>query len=129
MACYKLTENDAKWVQFGEEQIFLGDVRDESNSTSMGVGYARYANGEFNAWTVTYDEVLIILNGSFGVEFDGRSVTAGPGEMIWLEAGTSLVYKANTEVLLVYVSYPVWGATDGSKANADLLRPVSPPNS
>jgi ethanolamine utilization protein EutQ (cupin superfamily) len=123
----QVTENEAKWAQFDASKIFLGDIMDETNSKSMGVGYARYDKGESNEWTVTYDEVLVILKGSFTVEFDNDSVTAGPGEIIWLEAGTPVVYKAIEEVRLVYVTYPVWGSTEGTKANAGALRAVSSP--
>jgi len=127
MACFKLTRDDATWVRFGEAKIFLGDVMDEARSTSMGVGYARYEQGESNAWTVTYDEVLVVLQGSFTVRFGHDAVTAGPGELIWLESGTSVVYQADTDVKLVYVTYPVWGSTEGTKASADVLRPIHAP--
>ena len=127
MACFKLTQDDAAWEQFGEAQIYIGDVLDEARSTSMGVGYARYAHGESNAWTVSYDEALIILGGTFTVEFGKDAVTAGPGELIWLEKGTSVVYRTDTEVTLVYVTYPVWGATEESKAASDVLRPIAAP--
>jgi ethanolamine utilization protein EutQ len=84
MACCKFTEHEAKWAQFSASKIFLGDMVDETNSPSMGVGYARYDKGESNEWTVTSDGVLVILKGSFTVESDTTSVTASPGEMIWL---------------------------------------------
>lgn len=127
MACFKLTEHDAAWSQFGESQIFIGDVAHKANSSSMGVDYIRYDKGEANAWAVTYDEVLVILRGSFTVEFDGDAVTAGPGESIWLESGTAVVYRANEETLLVGVTYPVWRSTDGTKAQADVIHAVSSP--
>ena len=36
-------------------------------------------------------------------------------------------FDASKEVRLVYVTYPVWGATEGTKANAGALRAVSSP--
>jgi ethanolamine utilization protein EutQ len=128
MACYKHNEKTAKWVQFGEAQIFLGDMLDAENSTTMGVGYARYDKGAANEWTLTYDEALIILQGRFSVEFDGQVVTADAGEIIWIEKGTSLTYRANEATVLVYVSYPVWGATEGShEQSVGVLRSVEYP--
>jgi ethanolamine utilization protein EutQ (cupin superfamily) len=127
MACFKLTQDDAAWAQFGEAQIYIGDVWDEARSTSMGVGYARWEQGEANAWTVSYDEVLIVVSGTITVQFGQESVTAGPGELIWLEKGTSVVYRGDTAAVVVYVTYPVWGATEESKAASDVLRPVGAP--
>jgi ethanolamine utilization protein EutQ (cupin superfamily) len=127
MACVTFTEHEAKWTQFSASKIFLGDIVDETNSQSMGVGYARYDKGESNEWTVTDDEVLVILKGSFTVESDTASVTAGPGEMIWLESGTPVVYKANEAVRLVDVTSPVWGSTEGTQATAGVLRAVRSP--
>ena len=124
MAGFKFTLDDAKWVQFDSSRIFLGEVVDETNSSSMGVGYARYDAGEANEWTLSYDEALIVLKGSFTVAVGDGEVSAGLGDVLWLEAGTSVVYKANEDAVLVYVSYPMWCSTKGTKANAALLRPV-----
>lgn len=127
MAGFKVTQEDASWVRFDSSRIFLGEVVDESNSTSMGVGYARYDGGESNDWTLTYDEALIVLSGSFSVAFGDGEVSAGPGEIIWIEAGTSVVYKAHEDTVLVYVSYPMWRSTEGTKSNAALLNPLNSP--
>lgn len=124
MARFKYTEQEATWAQVGGSQIFLGDVVDESTSASMGVGYGRYTKGESNEWTVTYDEVLVVHKGRFTVGFEGGAVTAGPGEIIWIESGTSVVYTAEEDAQLIYVTYPVWGATEAVEADSGKLRDV-----
>ena len=54
------TPNDAQtWYQPEGRRIFLGDVLDETNSDTLGLGFARYAPGQSNEWVVTYDEALI----------------------------------------------------------------------
>jgi ethanolamine utilization protein EutQ (cupin superfamily) len=126
MAIVKLTQDDAKWQRFGDHDIFLGDVVDDSRSRTMGVGYARYRAGERNEWTVDYDEALIVISGHFTVDApDGStSVTAGPGEIIWLDAKTPVVYTAEDAVVLAWVTYPVWSLTEGTKEQADVLQSV-----
>jgi ethanolamine utilization protein EutQ len=98
------------WYRRVDRRIFLGDVVDPGNSNSMTVGFARYAPGESNEWVVTYDEALIVTKGAFTVAAeDGRETTARAGEIIFLRAGTAVVYSAEDEgAELVYVTYPHW---------------------
>jgi ethanolamine utilization protein EutQ len=112
------------WLQSEDRRIYLGDVLDKSNSDTMGVGFARYAPGEANPWRVTYDEALIITDGSFTVTpTDGPAVTAGPGELIFLKNGTELVYSAGSAGAdLVYVSYPAW--SDVTAPYSDQFHPI-----
>jgi ethanolamine utilization protein EutQ len=104
------TEDVDAWFRRVGRKIFLGDVVDPSNSDSMTVGFAHYAPGESNEWVVTYDEVLIVTKGTFTVAAeDGQETTAGPGEVIFLRAGTAVVYSTKDEgAELVYVTYPHW---------------------
>jgi ethanolamine utilization protein EutQ len=103
------------WYRPGNRRIFLADVVDPGNGESMSVGFARYAPGESNAWTITYDEALIVTKGSFTVAAeDGRETTAGAGEIIFLRKGTAVVYSAKDEgAELVYVTYPHWSQALG----------------
>jgi ethanolamine utilization protein EutQ len=125
------TADDAEtWYRPGERQIFLGDVVDASSSDSMTVGFARYAPGESNEWTVTYDEALIITKGAFTVtSAEGVETTARPGEVIFLRTGTPVVYSAKEEgAELVYVTYPHWSSVpEASEAFARAFQPSDEP--
>ena len=53
--------------------------------------------------------------------------TAKAGEVIFMTAGTKVVYQAeedNTEV--VYVTYPHWSDAQRKSEHADLLKPFHP---
>jgi ethanolamine utilization protein EutQ len=64
----------------------------------MSVGFAHCEPGARNEWVVTYDEALIITRGAFTVtSADGIETTARPGEVIFLRAGTPVVYSAKEE--------------------------------
>lgn len=115
------------WFRPGDQEIYLGDVLDAENSEHLGVGFARYAAGEHNDWTITYDEALIVTRGRFTVEYSGGAETAGPGEVLFLRAGTELTYRADEDSELVYVAYPHWlEATQRSPhaAQMDAFRPA-----
>lgn len=115
-----------QWYQSNEQPIFLGDVLDDSNSTSMGAGFAQYDKGASNIWVVTYDEVLIIIKGVFSVKTATGTATARAGEIIFLTKGTELTYIAEEESELVYVSYPKWATAQQNSQHANLLDTFHP---
>ena len=116
------------WYRSGDRKIFLGHVLDPSNSESMSVGFARYAPGESNEWVVTYDEALIVTKGAFTVRSaDGVETTARAGELIFLHAGTSVVYSAPDEgAEIVYVTYPHWIQAQTASEHAALIDTFQP---
>ncbi|HEU4422834.1 MAG TPA: nuclear transport factor 2 family protein [Pilimelia sp.] len=122
------TPDDVKtWLRSGQRHVYIGDVLDETNSDSMGVGFARYAPGESNEWVVTYDETLIITSGVFSVTSQGERHTATAGQVIFLRAGTEVVYGAGDEgAELVYIMYPHPSRTDLATRHADLVATFQP---
>jgi ethanolamine utilization protein EutQ len=116
------------WDRSGPRRIFLSDVLDASNSDSMSVGFARYGPGETNAWVVTYDEALIVTRGAYTVTSeDGVETTARAGEVIFLRAGTPVVYSAKDEGAdVVYVTYPHWVDAQRRSEHASLLDTFQP---
>jgi ethanolamine utilization protein EutQ len=122
-----LTSSDPEvWYQPGDQRIFLADVLDPSNSDSMSVGFARYAKGEANAWTMAYDEALIITKGRFTVRHAGGEQSADAGEVLFLQNGTELVYQADEDTELVYVTHPHWMAATEKSAHAAQLEAFHP---
>jgi ethanolamine utilization protein EutQ len=121
-------EDVDNWYRPGEIKMLLGDVLDPSNSESMSVGFANYAPGASNEWVVTYDEVLIVTRGAFTVtSADGVETTARAGEVIFLRAGTPVVYSAKEEgAELVYVTYPHWSEAHAASEYAPFLDTFKP---
>lgn len=114
-------QDPTTWYQSEDRQIFLADVLDENTSDTMSVGFARYGKGAANEWTVTYDEALIITKGVFTVRSADGAKTARPGDVLFLTKGTKLVYQAEEDRELVYVTYPHWAeATRHSEHAAQL---------
>ena len=122
------TREDAKFFQYLDKEIFVGDVLDPSNSGHMSAGYYRnLKKGEKNEWVVTYDEVLVVTKGALTIRTADGSTTARAGEIIFLTKGTALAYEAgedDTEV--VYVSYPHWMDAQQQSEHAHLLGSYHP---
>lgn len=122
------TSEDAKFFQYLDREIYVGDVLDPANSAHMSAGYYRNKRkGERNAWVVTYDEVLVVTKGALTIRSAQGDKTARAGEIIFLKAGTRLAYEAaedDTEV--VYVSYPHWMDAQQHSEHAHLLNDYHP---
>lgn len=123
----KVSSNDGlSWYRRHDQNLRLADAIGEGDDAAMTVGFARYGAGEANPWTVAYDEALIITKGRFTVESEGRNTTARPGEVIYLRAGTDLIYRAEEECEVVYVTYPHWMPATERSQYADRLAEFQP---
>src|SRR5690606_23861346 len=101
-------EMPKEWYQPGDRPIYLADVLDDTSSSPMSVGFAKYAAGASNDWTLTYAEVLVVTTGR-------------AGEAIFLPKGTALTYRAEEASEVVYVSYPHWAAATRASEHARAL--------
>jgi ethanolamine utilization protein EutQ len=128
MTVRHFTSKDAKYYQYLDREIFVGDVLDSSNSGTMSVGFYRNKRkGEKNEWVVTYDEALVVTKGALTIRFAEGAKTAKAGEVIFLTKGTEIAYEAaedDTEV--VYVSYPHWMDAQQKSEHAHLLDSYHP---
>lgn len=102
-------EDVAEWWQARGIEMKIGDVVDHtSDHGSITVGFARYAAGAANSWTLAYDEALVVTKGRFTVETGDGAHTAEAGEVIVLDRGSEVVYRAEEESEVVYVTNPHW---------------------
>ncbi len=86
---------------------------DGETSTTMGAGIEVLENTRL-PWTVTYDEILFIKEGTMTVHADGHAHACVEGDIVWLPAGTSLIYDAPGRCAYFYALYPVdWARQQG----------------
>ena len=79
------------------------------DGSKLGAGLVRLTNAKI-PWTIKYDEIILVLEGSFTVRTANDVLTAQPFDSIWLPAGTALTYEAD-EALLFYAIHPAdWAA-------------------
>lgn len=115
-----------EWMQ--HSGFSLADVvnEDEAPQAKLGaLGFARSAPGARSEFQFQYDEVLVVTKGRCTVHANGRSLTAGPGEVIYLPAGVSGQLRADEELEIVYVASPPYGRVN-REAKAALLRDSEP---
>ncbi len=79
----------------------------DAGPTQLGGGHMRFdEDADLGAWVLTYDEVIVVLDGQLSVDVDGTSLTAGPGESLLLAAGATVRYRAEAGMRGVYVITP-----------------------
>jgi ethanolamine utilization protein EutQ (cupin superfamily) len=118
----KFTIDEAQdWMAYSG--VSLADVVNE-NETPGGklgaVGFMRAPRGRTTAFEFAYDEVLVITRGACTVQAQGRAVTAGPGDAIYLSAGTPGSFHTDEDTELVYVASSPYGEVN--RAAKDELR-------
>jgi ethanolamine utilization protein EutQ len=128
MSVRHFTTKDAKFYQYADRQIFVGDVLDASNSETMSVGfYKNKKKGESNHWIVTYDEALIVTKGALLIRSASAVTTARAGEIVFLTKGTEITYEsAEDDTEVVYVTYPHWMQAQAASEHAHLLDAYHP---
>lgn len=91
----------------------IARVINASISRHMGGGIEVLENVTID-WTVTYDEILFIVEGPLTVAFQDGEHRCDAGDIVWLPAGTKLRYIAKTRAAYFYALYPVdWAARQG----------------
>lgn len=86
------------------EQAAVAEVTGSGDGTPLGTGFARLTKAEI-PWTVQYDEVLLVLEGSVTIHTELGDFEAGPKDSVWLPKGTSLTYQSES-ALVFFAIYP-----------------------
>jgi ethanolamine utilization protein EutQ (cupin superfamily) len=92
----------------------IARVINPSNSRHMGGGI-EYLDDVTIDWTVTYDEILFIVEGPLTIAFDDATHVCEAGDIVWLPEGTHLKYIAKGRAAYFYAVYPVdWATRQGT---------------
>jgi len=73
-------------------------------SNSMAAGFARFDGCQIS-WTLLYDEVVVVMEGTFRVRTPDGVLEGEKGDVLWLPDGTELQYEGD-EALIFYAVYP-----------------------
>ena len=79
----RIQTDTVKCEPFKQEGVALKDVVTLDEAPRMGCGIMELDHTSFE-WTLTYDEYDMVIDGVLEIEIDGRVVSAGPGEIIYI---------------------------------------------
>ena len=88
-----------------EMNVRLKDVINGADGSTMAAGYMALEKGEF-PWTLTYDEVDVVLEGELVITRGGESVHARAGDTIFIPKGSSITFGTPEHVRFIYVAFP-----------------------
>ncbi|MFK3691788.1 cupin domain-containing protein [Agrobacterium tumefaciens] len=111
MKVQKFSVSDAKLAKSpGQDaEIYVGNLVDENHGGPVTIGYGRYAPGQSLTETMAVHDTMIVLEGSLSVSTTDGTVTAGPGDIVYLPKGQSVTITTQGEgALTAYVTYPHW---------------------
>jgi ethanolamine utilization protein EutQ len=86
-------------------QVGLTDVITASDHSSMAAGYMAWSNCFF-PWTLTYDEIDVVLEGELHIRSEGKTVVGKPGDVIFIPKGSAIEFGTPSKVRFLYVTYP-----------------------
>lgn len=120
MTVRKFTIADASFERSpGQDgDIDTANLVDERHGGPITIGYGRYAPGQSIPVTLDVDDVMIIVEGRLWVSTDAGTLTAGPGEIVYMTKGDAVTIRSHEDgAVTAYVTYPHWRealATSGS---------------
>jgi len=86
--------------------VWLKDVVVTQDRSPMGTGYMSLDKGEMQ-WTLTYDEIDIVLEGELVITRGNEQVRGKTGDVIYITKGSSITFGTPSWTRFVYVVFPV----------------------
>jgi ethanolamine utilization protein EutQ len=86
--------------------VWLKDVVVTEDRSPMGAGYMSLDKGEMQ-WTLTYDEIDIVLEGELVITRGSEQVRGKTGDVIFIPKGSSITFGTPSWTRFVYVVFPV----------------------
>ncbi|CAO3358531.1 hypothetical protein [Azospirillum palustre] len=92
-----------------QADVFVGNAVDQRHGGPVTIGYGRYAPDQSIDEQIAVDDVMVVLEGRVSVTSDAGTVTAGPGEIVYMSKGSSVTIRSHAQgALTAYVTHPHW---------------------
>jgi ethanolamine utilization protein EutQ len=85
--------------------VRLQDVISSRDGAPLAAGYMSLDEGSF-PWTLTYDEIDIVLEGELVITRGEQVARAAAGDCVFIPKGSSITFSTPGHVRFVYVTYP-----------------------
>lgn len=111
MPVQKFAVADARFVRLDEQDALIetANVVDQRHGGPVTVGFGRYGPGAVLEEVIAVYDTMIVLEGEVSVTSDGGTVTAGPGDVVYMPEGERVTIRASDGgALTAYVTYPHW---------------------
>lgn len=90
-------------------EVYAGNVVDQRHGGPVTIGYGRYGPHVSIDVTLEVDDTMIVLEGRLTVTSNGETMTAGPGEIVYMPKDEVVTIRSHdTQAITAYVTYPHW---------------------
>lgn len=97
-----------------DADIFAANMIDQRHGGPVTIGFGRYGPGQSLEATIAVHDTMVILEGGLSVASDAGTVTAGPGEIVYMPKGSKVTIRADDKgAVTAYVTYPHWQEAEG----------------
>ncbi|MFC6170842.1 cupin domain-containing protein [Loigolactobacillus jiayinensis] len=102
-----MTVSEANRMDTGnpDDIVYTKDLVTLDESPRLGCGLMVMKNTTFD-WTLNYDEVDYVIDGSLSVIGRNGTATAQAGEIILIPKGSQIKFSVKDEARFIYVTYP-----------------------
>jgi len=92
-----------------EGDIDTANMVDQRHGGPITIGYGRYGPNQELIERMAVDDVMVVLEGKVSVSANGATVTAGPGEIVYMPKGEKVTIRSDEQgAVTAYVTYPHW---------------------
>ena len=87
------------------DRVWTRDLFTLEEAPRLGCGLMVMERTTF-PWTLTYDEMDYVIEGRLDILVDGQTVSAGPGEVLYIPKDTSIQVSVRDKARFLYFVYP-----------------------
>lgn len=102
---FSVSEEDRLDTGNPNHKVYTKDLMSLTESPRLGCGLMVMEDTTFD-WTLDYDEISNIIEGSLTIIVDGRRITANAGELMYIPSGSSIKFSVEGKASWIYVTYP-----------------------
>lgn len=101
----KVSEENRLDTGNSSDVVYTRDFLSLEESPRLGAGIMEMSETSF-PWTLNYDEIDYVIEGNLDIIIDGKKVSAGPGELIFIPKGSNIHFSVPKFARFLYVTYP-----------------------
>jgi ethanolamine utilization protein EutQ len=109
----QVSEDDRMNTGKSGDIVYTKDLFSLEESPRLGCGIMEMKETTFD-WTLNYDEIDYVMEGTLNIVMNGKTVAADAGELVLIPKGSSIKFSVPNYARFIYVTYPADWANQGS---------------
>lgn len=105
LPAWDVSEDDRMDTGNPTDQVYTKDFFDLKESPRLGAGLMVMKNSTFD-WTLNYDEVDYVIDGTLSVIGKNGTATANAGQIILIPKGSKIKFSVTDAARFIYITYP-----------------------